>query len=84
MENKINKIITLSDNTKHMILDQGNYNGKSYFLTSILDSDDNLSSSFSILEETKDENNWTVESVTDEKLLSALIEYFKKRFEVNA
>ena len=84
MENKIDKVITLSDNTKHMILDQGNYNGKSYFLTSVLDNEDNLSSNFSILEENKENEKCTVESVTDEKLLKALIEYFKKRFEVNA
>ena len=84
MENKIDKVLTLSDNTKHMILDQGNYNGKCYFLTSIIDEDDNLSDKFSILEETKDADKWTVESVKDEALLAALIEYFKKRFEVVA
>ena len=84
MENKIDKIITLSDDTKHMILDQGNYNGKSYFLTSVIDADDNLSNQISILEETKTEDSWTVKSVTDEELLTALIEYFKKRFEVVA
>ena len=82
--NKIDYIITLSDNTKHMIMDQGNYNGKCYFLTSILDSEDNLSNNLSILEETKSGDKTTVKSVTDEKLLDALIEYFKKRFEVNA
>lgn len=84
MENKIDKIITLSDDTKHMILDQGNYNGKSYFLTSVIDADDNLSNQISILEETKTDDSWTVKSVTDEELLTALIEYFKKRFEVVA
>ena len=84
MENKIDYIITLSDNTKHMVMDQGNYNGKCYFLTSILDSNDKLSSNFTILEETKSGDKTTVKSVTDERLLDALIEYFKKRFEVNA
>ena len=84
MENKIDKILTLSDNTKHMVLDQGNYKGKCYFLTSIIDENDNLSDKFSILEETKVEDKLIVESVKDEALLTALIGYFKKRFEVTA
>ena len=79
MENRIDSIITLSDNSKHMILDQVNYDGKSYFLTSLLDKDENLSEKFSILEETKDGDKYTVKSVKDEKLLSDLIEYFKNR-----
>ena len=81
MENKISKVITLSDNSKHIILDQGNYNGKCYFLTSVLDKDDNLSNNFSILEETKNDGGWKVESVNDEKLLKALIDYFTNRLE---
>ena len=84
MENKIDKIITLSDNTRHMILDQGNYNGKCYFLTSMLDNEDNLSNNLSIVEETNTDGMIIIESVSDEKLLDALIKYFKKRFEVNA
>ena len=82
MENKIDQVITLSNNTKHMILDQGNYNGKAYYLTSILDSEDNLSNNLSILEETKEDGKITVESVKNERILEALIEYFRKRFVV--
>ena len=82
MKNKIDQIITLDDNTKYMIVDQGNYNGKCYFLTSKLDENDNLSSELSILEETiKDGENY-VESVKEEKLFVALVEYFRKRFVV--
>ena len=84
MENKIDKIMTLSDNTKHMILDQGNYNGKCYFLTSMLDESDNLSNNLSIVEETNNNGITDVKTVKDEKLLNALISYFRKRFEVNA
>lgn len=36
MQNKIHTIITLDDQTKYMIIDQGNYNSKCYFLTSKL------------------------------------------------
>lgn len=84
MQNKIDKIITLSDNTKHMILDQGNYNGKSYFLTSMLDSEDNLNGKLSIVEEINTDGMVMIQTVDDEKMLEALIKYFKKRFEVNA
>ena len=80
MVNNIDKIITLEDNTKFMILDQGNYNGKSYYLTSELDDNDNLTEKFAILEE----DNNSVDTVKSDKLLKALIEYFTKRFEVVA
>lgn len=79
MENKIDKIITLDDNTKYMIMDQGNYNGKCYFLVSKLDNDDNLTETFSIMEETIDNGISKVETVKDEVLLKALAEYFNKR-----
>lgn len=84
MQNKIDKIITLSDSTKHMILDQGNYNGKAYFLTTMLDNNNNLSNKLSIVEEINTDGMVMIQTVSDEKLLEALINYFKKRFEVNA
>ena len=79
MENKIDKIITLNDGTKYMIMDQGNYNGKCYFLTSKLDNEENLTETFSIMEETVENGVSTVSAVKDERLLKALAEYFQKR-----
>ena len=81
MENKIDKVITLDDNTKYMIMDQGNYNGKCYFLVSKLDNDNNLTETISIMEETIENGVSTVATVKDEKLLKALAEYFKKRMQ---
>ncbi len=78
--NNIDKIITLSDNTKYMVLDQGNYKGKSYYFTSKLDNDGNLTEEFDIIE---DDNN-KVSNVTNQKLLFALVDYFQKRMEVVA
>ena len=66
MENKIDKIIILDDNSKYMILDQGNYNGKCYFLTSKLDENDNLSNYLSIVEENIKDGVTTINSVKDE------------------
>lgn len=79
MENKIDKIITLDDNTRYMIMDQGNYNGKSYFFTSKLDEDGNLTKIFSIMEETIINGEQIVSTVKDEVLAKALAEYFKNR-----
>ena len=76
--NNIDKIITLSDNTKYMVLDQGNYKGKSYYFTSKLDNDGNLTEEFDIIE---DDNN-KVSNVTNQKLLFALVDYFQKSMEV--
>ena len=81
MGNKIDKVITLDDNTKYMIVDQGNYNGKCYFLVSKLDNDNNLTETISIMEETIENGVSTVTTLKDEKLLKALAEYFEKRMQ---
>jgi len=79
MENKINKIITLDNEVKYMIVDQGNYNEKCYFLVSKLDNENNLTDTFSIVEETIIDNEKLISSVKDEKLLKSLANYFNKR-----
>ena len=78
--NKIDNIITLSDNSKYMILDQGNYKGKCYYLTSKLDANNNLTEEFDII---CNDNN-KVSNVTNQKLLFALVDYFKERMQVVA
>lgn len=78
--NNINTIITLGYGTKYMILDQGNYDNKYYYLTSKLDEEENLTEEFDILEY----NDGIILPVGDEELIKALTEYFKKRFEVVA
>lgn len=75
MKNMIDKVITLSDNSKYMVIDQGNYDGKGYYLASKLDEDGNLKEEFVALEN----NNGIVTTVEDEALFNALIGYFKKR-----
>lgn len=79
MENKIDKIITLEDDNKYMIVDQGNYNGKCYFMTSKLDKEGNLTDTFSIVEEVVENGASSVSPVKDERLLKALADYFKNR-----
>ncbi len=75
MKNMIDKVITLSDNSKYMVIDQGNYDGKGYYLAGKLDEDGNLKEEFVALEN----NNGIVTTVEDEALFNALIGYFKNR-----
>ena len=79
MKNRINKIISLEDGSKYMIIDQGNYNQKAYYLPSKLDNEENLTDTFSIMEETIENDQNVVSPVKDETLLKALAVYFQKR-----
>ena len=75
MENNIDNIITLDGKDKYMVMDQGNYNGKAYYLLTKLNEKEELTSVVSIVEN----DNGKIESVTDSKLLQALIKYFNDR-----
>ena len=77
--NRIGKIIILDDQTKYMIIDQGNYNQKCYFMMSKLDNFDNLTEEFSIMEEEVVNGESLLSKVTDNQLLEALAKYFKER-----
>ena len=77
MKNNIDKIITLKDGSKYIVLDQGNYNNKAYYITSKLDSEANLTNEINIFVNNDD----YLEEVTDTQVKEALIEYFKKRLE---
>lgn len=77
MINKIDKIITLDDGSKYMVMDQGYYDHVSYLYVSKLDQEGNLTDTLSIFEEKED----TVTIVKDNELLKKLAEYFRKRAE---
>ena len=79
MENKIDKIITIDDGTRYMVIDQGNYDGKCYFLTSRLDTEGNLTEKFSIVEEVVGNGERLITDVKDTALLKALATYFNER-----
>lgn len=68
----------LDDKTKYMIMDQGNYNQKCYFMMSKLDNYDNLTEEFSIMEEVVVNGESLLSTVTDNKLLEALAKYFRE------
>ena len=81
MENKINKVITLNNKSKFLILDQGFIEGKSYFFVSKLDKDNNLTKEFSIFEYITKNGKNKVDVVLDINLLQVLAEYFKNRLQ---
>ena len=77
MINKIDKVITLDDGSKYMVLDQGYYDHVSYLYVSKLDQEGNLTDTLSIFEEKEK----AVTIVKDNELLKKLAEYFKNRAE---
>lgn len=77
MIDKIDKIMTLDDGSKYMVMDQGYYDYVSYLYVSKLDQEGNLTDTFSIFEEKDD----SVTIVKDNELLKKLAEFFKKRAE---
>lgn len=74
MENKINKIITLDDNQQYMVIDQGIYQKRNYFLLSKM-IENNPSKELTITEEDQD----IIKVVTDENILNVLKNYFNRR-----
>ena len=75
MDNNIDNILTLDNGFKYMVLDQGNYNGKAYYLLSKLDEKEELTNTVAIVEN----DNGNIVSVNDDKLLESLIRYFESR-----
>lgn len=73
MENKIDKIITLADGRKYMILNQAYYQDTSYLFVACLDEKEQLTNVISIMEEVDGE----IVPVTEPVLLKAMAEYFK-------
>lgn len=80
MRSRINEIITLDGISKYLILDQGIYLNKNYYLVSKLsDNYNNLTNHFSVFEETKIDHKISIKSVVDKDLLEKLFVYFENR-----
>ena len=73
MENLTNQVITLDNNHKYFILRQALYKGKTYFLAAgVTDDEEHFNNKFLFFEKVNDEENFRVEEVTDESILSVL------------
>lgn len=78
MENLINNIITFEDDEKYIVLNQGLYQNKNYFLVAKVTPDEqDLTEEFSLLEETEVNGEKALQLVTDEKVIDLLTKYFK-------
>ena len=78
MENRINKVIKLSDNKKYYLLKQAVYNNESYY-TAVQVTDDmqQLTEEFSLLHETKENDKIYFAQVKDPKMIQLLLKYMK-------
>lgn len=73
MENKIDKVITLDDGRKYMILNQAYYQETSYLFVSRLDENGQTTDVISVMKEV----DGKIVPVTEPVLLKAMAEYFK-------
>lgn len=76
LENKIDFIFALEDGSKYMIIDQGNCQGRAYYLANRLDTLGNLSNIVTIFCLVDGEN---IVPVEDPNLLRELEKYFSSR-----
>lgn len=80
MENLINNILTFEDDEKYIVLNQGLYQNKNYFLVAKVTIDEkDVTDEFKLLEETEMNGEKALRLVTDEKVIEVLTKYFKDK-----
>ena len=78
MENRINKIITLKDGKKYIILNQAIYKDTNYFfVVGVTENGEDVTEEFRIVEEVKKDSKKYIRDVKDEKLIQLLSKYLK-------
>ena len=78
MENRINKIVELSDNKKYYLLKQAVYNNDSYYVaTTVTEDMQKLTDEFLLLHETKENDKIYLTQVKDPKMIQLLLKYMK-------
>ncbi len=78
MENRINKIMTLKDGKKYIILNQAIYKEKNYYLAvRITDNGEDVTDEFRIIEEIDKDNKKYIRDVKDEKMIQLLSKYLQ-------
>lgn len=72
------KIILLDDNTKYVVTNNVNYNGKDYFLVmGVNDDETTITNEIAILEENKSGDDIYVDKVNDPDLIRTLVPLLK-------
>jgi len=78
MENRINKIMTLTDGKKYIILNQAIYKETNYFFVVRVSEDlANIEEEFRIIEEIKKDDKRYIRDVKDEKMIQLLSKYLQ-------
>lgn len=76
MENRINKIIELSNGTKYLVLNQAYYKQINYyFVVGVTEDEQNLTNEFRLLEEKIIDGKILLSSVEDSETIKLLAEY---------
>ena len=78
MENRINKIMTLTDGKKYIILNQAIYKETNYlFVVRVSEDLTNIEEEFRIIEEVKKDDKRYIRDVKDEKMIQLLSKYLQ-------
>ncbi len=73
------KIILLEDNSKYVVTNQTNYNGKDYFLVMGVDSEETtITNEIAILDQTISGDDIYVNKVSDPELIKILVPLLKE------
>ena len=75
MENRINQIITTTDNQKYMIIHQAIYNNENFYVCCGADENENLNEEFYLLEEVKNADKVYVKLVEDEGMARFILKH---------
>lgn len=77
---KVDSVITLENDMNCLLLEKANYENDNYFLSVILDENEEPSDEYIVLKEIIENNENYVSKVTDENVLAELAKLFTRSF----
>lgn len=80
MENRINKILNLTNGKKYLVLNQAFYKGNSYyFVVGVTEDENDVTDEFRLLEEKEVDGKLHVTEVKDPETVKLLAEYLEPK-----
>ncbi len=77
---KVDTVITLENDINCLLLEKANYENDNYFLSVVLDENEEPSDEYVVLKEIVEDNQNYVMRVMDESVLAELLKLFTKSF----
>ncbi len=77
---KVDTVITLDNDLNCLLLEKANYNNDNYFLSVVLDDNEEPSDEYIVLKEIIENNQDYVMRVVDESVLAELVKLFTNSF----